>query len=607
MFQGLATERYDRQYSDRQLIARTARYFAPQKQLMTRLIIVIFFVTGLSLAEPLLMSQGVQWAAKQVSLPTVLLLALALLTSQIVNWMFSRVRRRIGGRLIAAIIGRMRTDAFTATIRHDMAFFDEFQSGKVISRITSDTQELAQVTTLLFDLVSQFTTLIVLTIVLANISGLLTVVLLAMAPVVVIFGFAFRRVARTVTRGGFKVLAEVNAAIQEAVAGMRVAKNFRQEHAIYERFSEINGRAFGVNLRRGITLSTVFPAMNVLSGLGTSIMTYAGGGAVLSGTIGVGAWYLFIVSLDQFWFPMTNIASFWTTIQNGLSAIERIFALIDAEPNVRQLPEAATNTAVPVRGRVQFENVWFRYNAQQQVLKDFSLTIEPGQSVALVGHTGAGKSSIIKLITRFYEFQEGRIMVDDRDLRSYDLSTYRRHLGLVSQSPFLFSDTVLNNIRYAAPDMTDTQVEEIARHIGDGEWVDALPHGLQTQVGERGGQLSLGQRQLVALARVLAQRPAIFILDEATASVDPFTERQIQDALKQILAGSTSILIAHRLSTVKAADRILVLQQGTVIEEGSHDGLMSQGGHYASLYDTYFRHQSADFNAEMFQSRAVVR
>jgi ATP-binding cassette subfamily B protein len=171
----------------------------------------------------------------------------------------------------------------------------------------------------------------------------------------------------------------------------------------------------------------------------------------------------------------------------------------------------------------------------------------------------------------------------------------------------LFSDTVLNNIRYAAPDMTDTQVEEIARHIGDGEWVDALPHGLQTQVGERGGQLSLGQRQLVALARVLAQRPAIFILDEATASVDPFTERQIQDALKQILAGSTSILIAHRLSTVKAADRILVLQQGTVIEEGSHDGLMSQGGHYASLYDTYFRHQSADFNAEMFQSRAVVR
>jgi len=603
MFQGLATERYDRQYTDRQLVARTARYFAPQKELMTRLALTVLLVTGLSLAEPLLMSQGVQWAAERVSLPTVVLLSVALLGSQVLTWVLNRARRRIAGRLIAAIVSRMRTDAFTATIRHDMAFFDEFQSGKIISRITSDTQELAQVTTLIFDLVSQFTTLIVLTIVLANISGVLTVVLLAMAPVVVVFGFAFRRIARTVTRGGFKVLAEVNAAIQEAVAGMRVAKNFRQEHAIYERFSVINTRSFDVNLRRGLTMSTVFPAMSVLAGLGTAIMTYAGGSAVLGGAIGVGAWYLFIVSLDQFWFPMTNVASFWTTIQNGLSAIERIFALIDAEPNVRQLPEAATNPAVPTRGRVQFDKVWFRYNAQQQVLQNFSLTIEPGQSVALVGHTGAGKSSIIKLITRFYEFQEGRILVDDRDLRSYDLSMYRRHLGLVSQSPFLFSDTVLNNIRYAVPHMSEAEVERIARHIGDGEWVDALPNGLQTQVGERGGQLSLGQRQLVALSRVLAQRPAIFILDEATASIDPFTERQIQDALKQILAGSTSILIAHRLSTVKAADRILVLQQGSVIEEGSHDGLMAQGGHYASLYDTYFRHQSADFNAEMFAAR----
>jgi ATP-binding cassette subfamily B protein len=603
MFQGLANERYDRQYSDRQLIARTARYFAPQKKLMTQLLLGVVGVTALSLAEPLLMSQGVQWAADRASIDTVLLLAAALLVAQVVTWLFNRARRRISGRLIAAIVGRMRDDAFAATIRHDMAFFDEFQSGKVISRITSDTQELAQVTTLVFDLVSQFTTLIVLTIVLSQISGLLTVALLAMAPVVVLFGFAFRRLARTVTRGGFKALAEVNAAIQEAVAGMRVAKNFRQEHAIYERFSGINERAYAVNMRRGLTLGTVFPAMNALSGLGTSIMTYFGGAAVLGGSIGVGAWYLFIVSLDQFWFPMTNIASFWSTIQNGLSACERIFALIDAEPNVRQLPGASSDGSVPTRGRVVFENVWFRYNTQQQVLQDFSLTIEPGQSVALVGHTGAGKSSIIKLITRFYEFQQGRILVDDRDLRTYDLSTYRRHLGLVSQSPFLFSDTVMNNIRYAVPEMSDSEVEAIARHIGDGEWVDALPNGLQTQVGERGGQLSLGQRQLVALARVLAQRPAIFILDEATASIDPFTERQIQDALRQILAESTSILIAHRLSTVKAADRILVLQKGTVIEEGSHDALMTRGGHYASLYDTYFRHQSADFNAEMFQAR----
>jgi ATP-binding cassette, subfamily B, bacterial len=638
MFQGLATERYDRQYSDRQLVGRMARYFAPQRKLMARLAIAVLSVTALGLAEPLLMSRGLQWATETKSIDVILGLAAALLLTEVLNWLFARYRRRTSARLIAEIVGRMRQDAFAATVRHDMAFFDEFQSGKVISRITSDTQELAQVTTLIFDLISQFTTLLVLLVVLASISTSLTLALLAMAPVVVAFGYGFRRVARMVTRGGFRVLAEVNSAIQEAVAGMRVAKNFRQEGAIYRRFSEINGRAYSINVRRGFVLSTVFPTMNALGGVGTGIMTYFGGRAVLAGSIGIGSWYLFIVSLDQFWFPMSNIASFWSQIQNGLSACERIFALIDAEPNVKQLPAVEQKTAdggqkteagqqsaangqgggvrplssglrspsAGLKGAVDFDKVWFRYNAQQQVLQEFTLSIKPGESVALVGHTGAGKSSIIKLITRFYEFQAGQIRVDGHDIRTFDLTAYRRHLGLVSQSPFLFNDTVLNNIRYAVPDMSDADVERISRRIGAGEWVDALPHGLQTKVGERGGQLSLGQRQLVALARVLAQKPAIFILDEATASIDPFTERQIQDALKQILSDSTSILIAHRLSTVKAADRIIVLEKGAIIEEGNHDGLMARGGHYASLYDTYFRHQSADFNAELFQKRVTV-
>lgn len=229
------------------------------------------------------------------------------------------------------------------------------------------------------------------------------------------------------------------------------------------------------------------------------------------------------------------------------------------------------------------------------MLEDFNLHIEAGENLALVGHTGAGKSSIVKLISRFYEFQAGRLLIDGMDIRTFDLVQYRQQLGIVSQTPFLFSGTVADNIRYAKPDLSDAEIERMARRIGEGEWFETLPDGLQTQVGERGSRLSMGLRQMVSLMRVLVQRPAIFILDEATASIDPFTEWQIQEALKLILAGSTSILIAHRLSTVRASDRIIVLERGKIIEQGNHKALMARGGHYAELYGTYFRHQSIEY------------
>jgi ATP-binding cassette subfamily B protein len=308
-----------------------------------------------------------------------------------------------------------------------------------------------------------------------------------------------------------------------------------------------------------------------------------------AGVTTIGAWYLFLISVDQFYFPVLNLSAFWAQIQAGLAAAERVFALIDADPNVVQID----SQDVPVlKGHIHFDDLNFRYTDKEPILTHFNLLIQPGETLALVGHTGAGKSSIAKLITRFYEFQEGKLLVDGHDIRTFDLPQYRKQLGIVSQVPFLFSGTVADNIRYAAPNVSDQEMLEMARKIGDGEWLETLPNGIQTEVGERGGHLSMGQRQLVALMRVLMQKPAIFILDEATASIDPFTEWQIQQALNLILKNATSILIAHRLSTVKAADRIVVMDKGSIIEQGNHEALLSQGGHYATLYNTYFRHQS---------------
>jgi ABC-type multidrug transport system fused ATPase/permease subunit len=376
-----------------------------------------------------------------------------------------------------------------------------------------------------------------------------------------------------------------------------VAKSFRQEQAIYQTFSHNNRQGYRAGLRRGLTLNSIFPIVGASAGLGIGLLIYAGGLTSRSGLVSPGEWYLFMQSVGFFWFPLLGIASFWSQFQDGLSAAERVFALIDAEPKVVQ-----TSPPVPLsweerglEGEVQFHHVHFSYNDNEIVLPGFSLTIAPRETIALVGHTGAGKSSIIKLLTRFYEFQGGHILIDGQDIRRLDLGQYRQHLGLVSQTPFLFSASVAENIRYGRPGAGDEQVRQAAMSISGGDWLADLPHGLDTDMGERGTNLSLGQRQLVALARVLLKDPAIFILDEATASVDPFTEAQIQEGLDVVMHDRTAIVIAHRLSTIKNADRIIVMDHGHIVEEGNHVALLVQGGYYAELYNTYFRHQSLDY------------
>lgn len=600
-FSSLDTEGYDRQYTDRQLVMRMASYFRPYGRQLIVVFVLLVIIALAGAALPVIVSRGVDLLKTDLTAQNIGLLSGAVFALGVITWGANWMRRRLVVRMIGDIVLALRTDAFRASAEHDLSFHDEFASGKIVSRITSDTQDFGQTVVLITDLFSQFVQAFILGVVLINIEWRLSLILFAFLPVLFAAALSFRRMARKVTRTGMRAMAIVNSTIKETVSGISVAKNFRQEYNVFREFDDANQQSYRVNVQRGFVLALVFPSLNALGGVGTAILVYVGGFSVAQGVVTAGAWFLFLQSLDSFFFPVLNLSAFWAQVQSGLSAAERVFALIDAESNVVQ---KSWQPVLPLLGEIRFDHVWFQYSEKEPVLQDFNLTIRPGETIALVGHTGAGKSSIAKLIARFYEFQQGCIYIDGQDIRTFDLNAYRRQLGIVSQTPFLFSGTVAENICYACPrETTSAEVLELANQVGNGEWLETLSLGLDTEVGERGGRLSMGQRQLVSLMRVLVHRPAIFILDEATASIDPFTEWQIQQALNMILANTTSILIAHRLSTVKAADRIIVLENGKIIEEGDHDGLLAQGGHYASLYNTYFRHQSL---AYVEQSRSLA-
>jgi ATP-binding cassette subfamily B protein len=591
-YEGLNEENYDRQYNDRDLTARIIAYFTVQRGMVAIIIVLTVLMAVIAAAEPVVVSRGLDLLHANPTITASLLIGGIVLLIGVCNWGLNWIRRRLTVRTVGDVILQLRNQSFRAAVEHDLSFYDQFSSGRIASRINSDTNDLGNLVTIITDVSAQIFQALLLGIVVVQTEWHLALVLFAFLPFCFLLGLGFRSLARRVTRSGMQAMADVNAAVKETVSGIAIAKNFRQEASIFKTFDSANLTSYRVNVWRGFVLSLVSPVLNALGGIATAALVYAGGMSAAQGAVTIGAWYLFIMSLGRFLDPVMNLSAFWSNIQSGLSAAERIFALMDAEPNVVQ---TENRDAPSLRGEIRFEGVSFRYAENEPVLEDFNLRIRAGETLAIVGHTGAGKSSLARLLARFYEFQGGRILIDGQDIRTFNIGQYRRQLGIISQVPFLFSGSVGENIRYACPDqgsISDQEILAMANRIGEGEWLETLPSGLQTQVGERGAMLSMGQRQLVALMRVLMQKPAIFILDEATANVDPFTEWQIQQALTMILSEATSILIAHRLSTVKAVDRIIVLEKGRILEQGSHQALLDQGGHYASLYNMYFRHQS---------------
>ncbi len=595
---GLDAEAYDRTYSDRQLVQRIIAYFRPQARKMLIAAAGIALTAILDMVLPIVVSKAIDAVAAGATVRYLVLIGLSLAGLASLSWVFNAVRQTLSSQAVGDVVLALRADAIDAVLERDLSFYDTYASGKIVSRVNSDTQSFSQVIVLTMELISRILLVLLIVGYLFTINVLLTGVLLLLTPLIVGVALAFRSLARTTITHSRRITATVSAHIQETISGIAVAKTFRQEDAIYADFAQVNAQSRQVNLRNRYVFSSIFPILNVLAGVGTAALVYWGGLRVFDNGMSAGDWFLFIQGLSLFWFPLTSIASFWSQFQLGLAAGERVFALIDAEPMVVQTD---SRRLPALRGEVEFKQLGFSYKPGEPVLEDFSLHIKPGETLALVGHTGSGKSSIAKLVARFYEFQSGQLLVDGVDIRQLDLAAYRAQLGVVTQTPFLFTGTVRDNIRYGRADASDAEVAAVATQIAGGDWLQALPNGLDTEVGERGSALAMGQRQIVALARVLLQDPAIVIMDEATASIDPLTEALIQEGLDVVLENRTAIVIAHRLSTIRHADRIIVLRKGAIIEQGDHDLLMLRGGHYAELYNTYFRHQSLEY-IEQFES-----
>jgi len=599
-FIGLEAEEYDRKYGDRELASRILKYFRPYLRSM---FIVIFFLTIASVFSALIpiLSRNIilQLEFSRDPLLMVSLVGIMFLLNSLA-WVFNYFRQTYNYRVAGDVVLDLRKDAMKAVLERDLTFYDQNPTGKIVSRMNTDSRDFGDSISLVMQFVSSILVVIFVVSYMVFVNLILSLIFFSILPVFFIVAFSFRKVTRRATLLGQRSLARVNTLVQESISGIQIAKTFRQEVKLFEKFNEVNEQAYKVNYKRGITLTLIFPTLNLVQGVILSLIVYFGGFSILGGALNAGDLYLFLQSLWLLFFPLFSIAAFWPQFQAGMSAAERIFSLIDTDPLVVQNDDIKVDE---LKGKIEFQNITFRYEENKNILKDFSLKIKRGESIAIVGHTGAGKTTLAKLLTRFYEFQEGDILMDGKSIRDFDLKTYRKLIGFIPQTPFLWGENIENNVKYGKLDATEEEVLWALNKAGGSDWIEDLSQGLKTPIGERGVLLSMGQRQLVAFARILLENPSIFILDEATASVDPFTEIRIQDALDEVIQDRTSIIIAHRLWTVRRVNRIIVLDHGKIVEEGSHMELMEKGGVYADLYNTYFRHQSLDYieKAKNFQ------
>ena len=576
---------------DRVLMKRLLQYLKPYK---FQLIVIAIFMIGTTLsrlAGPVI----IQMAIDQHIIPGELdglsffasLFVLSLM-GEFVFAYFEEYRQLMVGQ---HVMRDLRQTLFSHLQRLDVQYFDKNPVGRLMTRVMGDVQVLNELFT--SGVITSFGNLL-------SILGIMVAMLLynwklacvSFTVIPIIFGatLIYQIYSRRAFREQRKQYARINAFLQENIVGMTTMKLFAQERRSHLRFNERNRRYLAANLRSIFYFSIFHPLIEVTASLATAVIIWYGGGQIVQGALSFGTLVAFIQYAERFFWPIRELSEKYTIFQNAMASSERIFQLLDTEPSIVSTTDKRGIDTL--KGEIEFKNVWFAYNDEDYILKDVSFRVKPGEKVALVGHTGAGKTTIINLLCRFYEVNKGKILIDGVDIQKMNLEELRSAISIVQQNIFLFSDTIERNISLGDPSITDEQIVNASKDVHLDHFVQKMPDIYSTEIKEDGAGLSVGQKQLVAFARALASDPSILVLDEATSSVDTETELLIEDALSRLMQDRTSVVIAHRLSTIQNADRIIVMHRGEIRETGNHNELLQKGGIYYRLYQLQYKGQA---------------
>ena len=581
---------------DGRLMRRLLAYLAPYKFVVAVSLVLVLLVSALKLVGPILTKVAIDDYIAAGDLEGLNLIALvyglALMAQFVISYFQIYIMNMAGQRVMAD----MRREIFSHLQQLHPAYFDKNPVGRLVTRVTTDVDALNELfTSGVVTIFGDIFMLVGIMGVLIYLDWRVALVTFAVLPALFAVAMVFKRRVRVVYRKVRTRIAMLNAFIQENVVGMTVVQLFRQEDRKFEEYSELNRQHTEANIETIFHYSIFYPVVEVLSAVAIALIVWYGGGQILLGALTLGGLVAFIQYSEKFFRPISDLSEKFNILQGAMASSERIFGLLDTEDEIR----TPDNPVTPERQdtSVRFETVSFAYEGDDWVLRDVDVDVRPGEMVAVVGHTGAGKSTLMSLLMRFYDVQHGRVLVEGVDVRDWDLENLRRQFGMVLQDVHLFSGTIASNIRLGDKSISDEAVAAAAAAVNLDEWVATLPNGLEEEVKERGSSLSAGQKQLVSFARALVHDPKILILDEATSNVDTHTELLVREALERLLAERTSIVIAHRLSTIQKADRIVVLHKGRVREVGTHQELLAERGIYYKLYQLQYKEQEIEEKA----------